>query len=154
MASCSAIGILQSRSYKQRADGIKSFIDAFSVAKAEIVFKNSTIIEICKMIEKQCSGAAKDYFCLIIAEESIPDSDRLALGLDRYQLKDPEKAEILSTLSVLGRYDGANQTEMIDKSVAHLEQLYSGAKDDITKSGKLSSAFGITAGIVIAILLL
>ena len=43
MASCSAIGILQSRSYKQRVDGIRSFIDAFQIAKAEIVFKNTPV---------------------------------------------------------------------------------------------------------------
>ena len=154
MASCSAIGILQSRSYKLRADGIKSFIDAFRIAKAEIVFKNTSVIDVYKSLEKQCTGMAKQFFGSVICGDGLADNADMVEKIDNCQLQDPEKSEIAGILSVMGRYDSTNQAEMMDKNILHLEQLYTQAQNDLIKNGKLSSAFGVTAGIVIAILLL
>ena len=154
VASCSAIGFLQSKSYNQRVDGIKSFIDAFSFAKAEIVFKNSSTAEVYNMIANRCKGWAKDFFEYAYSSGERLNIDILKTKLDEYGINQAEKAEILRILSTLGKYDGANQADIIDVGIQRLEDLYKQAQTDVTKNGKLSSAFGVTAGIVIAILLL
>ena len=150
MASCSAIGFLQSRSYRQRADGIRSFIDAFHIAKAEIVFKNTPVCDVFGVLEQQATGVARSFFACIKTENSISAADILK----RSNLKDRERGEIDTVMSVFGRYDSGNQAEIIDKSIVRLEELHKQADNELAKNGRISSALGVTCGIVIAILLL
>ncbi|MBQ2865426.1 MAG: stage III sporulation protein AB [Clostridia bacterium] len=155
VVSCSAIGISAGRHYKQRTDGIRSFIDAFRLAKAEIVFKNLPLADVYKELESQCSGMAKDFFKKIRQKAQNPKSFTEDLGdMLGSDLKEPERAEITNIMSVMGRYDSTNQAELIDKSILRLEEYYKQAQEELAKNGKLSSAFGVTCGIVIAVLLL
>ena len=57
-------------------------------------------------------------------------------------------------MSVFGRYDSGNQAEIINKSITRLEELHKQADNELSKNGRISSALGVTFGIVIAILLL
>ena len=150
VASCSAIGILQSRSYKQRVDGIRSFIDAFQIAKAEIVFKNTPVLDVFRLLEQRAAGAAKSFFGCMKADDTFSAGEILK----KSNLKESENTEIDSILSVLGRYDSVNQAEVIDRGILHLEELHNSAQRELSKNGKLSSAIGVTCGIVIAVLLL
>ena len=150
VASCSAIGFLQSRSYRQRSDGIRSFIDAFRIAKAEIVFKNTPVYDVFGVLEQQATGTAKSFFSYIKSDDSLS-----AVGILKHaNLKEQDRGEIDTFLSVLGRYDSTNQAEMIDKTILRLEELHKQADNELAKNGRISSALGLTCGIVIAILLL
>ena len=150
MASCSAIGFLQSRSYRQRADGIRSFIDAFHIAKAEIVFKNTPVSDVFGVLEQQATGVAKSFFSCIKSHGSISAADILKLA----NLNEQERGEIDTVMSVFGRYDSGNQAEIINKSITRLEELHKQADNELGKNGRISSALGLICGIVIAILLL
>lgn len=153
--SCSAIGISASKGYKERTNGIKDFIGAFQIAKAEIVFKNASIPEVCQRIEQQCNGAARSFFGkkLDLKDDSvINDSNDIFLELKKYCFKEKEINVIKDIVSVLGRYDKDSLLNIIDKGIIQLDDLHKNAQIEQEKNGRLSAAFGITCGIVLAVL--
>ena len=138
-----------------RTNGIKDFITAFQIAKAEIVFKNTSIPEVCQRIEQQCNGAARTFFGkkIDLKEDRIIEdySDRY-FELKKYCFKEKEINVIKDIVSVLGRYDKDSLLNMIDKGIVQLDDLHKNAQIEQEKNGRLSTAFGITCGIVLAVL--
>ena len=156
VASCSVTGISVSRGYLQRVNGIKSFINALQIIKAELVFKSTPIGDIFRILIEKCSGASRDFFSAKCNtdEGETGEPDVCKELMVKHRFKNDEIDVIKGVLSVLGRYDIGTQSETIDRGIAQLEEIKCQAESERQKNGKLSSTLGIMTGIVIAVLLL
>lgn len=155
--SCSAIGLSMHKTLKARISALKSFISAFQIIKAEIVFRAAPMPRLLETAESEISGAAAEFFGRISARMGGKGcsfwqaAEHEAVFLQESGLNAADCRSITQAMYSLGRYDAAMQADVINSVIRHLESELKRVEAETAQKGKVYSAMGITAGIILAL---
>ncbi len=160
VGSCSAIGISINGVLGRRVQTLRGFICAFQIVKAEVVFRFASTSEILQDICEQCGGGAGYFFKSaqkLMSKERIPlwsAADRLIPMLSQYGISETQREQIARALSAMGRYDAHQQAQALDIVIAQLEDELISARKEHGEKGKLYRAVGLSAGIMLALVIM
>lgn len=158
VGSCSAMGLFMNKGLRDRAAALKSFMSAFEIIKAEIIFRALPLGQIMTILDKEALGSASHFFSSVGAEmeaSQLSFSGACSLWVDSLKLYGLGKNDvgcISGALYSLGKYDAATQAEAIDKAVTALDYELGIARNELAQKGKLYRAMGVTIGIMIALI--
>lgn len=158
--SCSAIGISMNIALYKRVSSLKGFIAALETCKAEIVFRRTPVPDILAMIVRDATGEVSTFFEQLsetMRQKHLSFFDafcKLRGRLKPLGLIDHDIDILNTAMSVMGKYDADSQAELLDSSIRRLEDELVLAKEDCSKKGKLYKAVGLSAGIMIALIII
>ncbi|MBQ9535581.1 MAG: stage III sporulation protein AB [Clostridia bacterium] len=154
--SCSAIGISMNRAIKKRISSLRSFISALQIIKAEIVFRSAPVPQLLETTD-EIGGAAAEFFKRIGERMQTRSgsfwqaAQHEAHFLMESGLNASDSKNIFHALYSVGRYDAAMQADIINAALRHLESELKRVEAEAAQKGRVYSAMGITAGIVLAL---
>jgi len=149
-----------SNALRERIAALKSFITALQILKAEIVFRALPIPQILHRIEEECIGPAGSFFsaaALTMQQENIDFhsvAENQLENLKHYNLKKGDIRNIAEALHALGRYDAGAQAQALTAAEVSLQQELDDIRKEAAQKGKLYQAVGLTAGIMLALVML
>lgn len=157
--ACSAMGISMHRSLNARVFSLKGLISALQIIKAEIVFRRTSIPDIMHLIVLQTEGGVKDWFISLAAAmdhgSSFPSAyQKLMADLSSLSLTASDIALLSQGFNVLGKYDAVSQSEILSGVLARLQGEWEQANADAAQKGKLYRALTLSAGIMLALIVL
>lgn len=149
-----------SSALRERMAALKSFIIALQILKAEIVFRALPIPQILQRIQQECTGAASSFFAA--AEQAMQQNktdfhsaaESQLESLRRYSLTKSDIRQIADALQALGRYDAGAQAQTLTAAEVSLQQELDDVRGEAAQKGKLYQAVGLTAGIMLALVML
>ena len=153
--SCTAIGFIKSKEYKERDIELHEFINLLYFIKREISSYLTPQKEIFEKIHSPYFE--KNGLLERIRESSSADNEApfyKALCVYDFQTPDKEAQEILKVFArELGRLPAAEECEHCDRAIRELEKLYEKKKEETSQKIRLCQSIGSMIGIVVALLL-
>lgn len=159
ISCCSIIGMGFAGGLKARKKNLAGFISALTVMKSEICDLLTPMPELLERMAKQAEPPVNQFFinCLGHMKNSLPFSQawvkavRETAGLQLYA----EEMLCLCELGMLlGRYEAEEQRAAINRALIRLEEFHRRAGEDMEGRGKVCAVMGISAGLMIAIIMI
>jgi len=158
--SCSSLGFIKSYSYRQRTCELEDILEIIKILSLEITYRKEPLIKAIKKcallkkcwfaeVLKSCAGKLEKHESIIKAwNTSIDDAKSTSPLCDK-------DAEILKDLILgLGRSDTEGQEKIFGPAVKRLEMNLIEAKEAEKVQGRMYRSLGVSAGIVIAVILI
>ena len=157
--SCSATGFFMNTSLRERHKALKSFLSAFQIIKAELVFRRAPLPDIIGVLKNECPGVAAGFFTLISKEMESGQSFQSAFAkcsakLHLYSLTRADEQALAPAMQAFGKYDAQGQAEIISGVIRRLEAEVQGAEKLASEKGKLYKAVAVSAGIMLALIII
>jgi len=158
--SCSILGFMKAASYKARSRELENILEIIKLLELEIsyrkeplakTFQKSAALKPCwfSRVLRECSEALK---------QQQPLQEAWCSAVDRHEKESPLIAsdmEILKDLALgLGKSDTAGQSRLLEPVMLRLQQQLRNAREQETKQGKMYRGLGLSAGIVIVIMII
>ncbi len=145
---------------RDRVTTLKSFVSALQIIKAEIVFRALPIPDILQIIINERRGSAAEFFSAIMSTMQSESSSfwravqKNSHMLSGFCLTESDIRLISSALYPIGRYDGTSQSDALTSAVSALDAELESASLDLGQKGKLYRSLGMTAGIMLALIVI
>ncbi len=161
ISCCSIIGMGFAAGLKTRTKCLTGLISALTIMKSEICDLLTPMPELLNMLAEQSGAPAKTFFenCLTYLKEGRTSSfskawEYAARETVSMQLT-PDEVLALSELGMsLGRYAIDDQRTALPRTINKLEVYLARAEEEKRSKGKVCAAMGISAGLMIAIIML
>ncbi|NLL39734.1 MAG: hypothetical protein GX254_09155 [Clostridiales bacterium] len=159
ISCCSIIGMGYAGGLRARKKNLAGFIAALTVMRSEICDLLTPMPELLERMAGQTEPPIKQFFinCLSFMKMQMPFSKawekavRETAGLELYT----EEIFCLCRLGMLlGRYEVEEQRVAITRTIVRLEEFHRRAGEDMAGRGKVCAAMGISAGLMIAIIMI
>lgn len=158
-AGCGALGILLAGRLSGKVKALRAMAAALEQMEREMGFRLASMPELLESAAKTVGPPADGFFqrCLDgleqLGEKSLAEiwEETLDWAGD---LGDPALAALRGLGVVLGQYDGESQRESLAGTRRELERCLQEARAEQARLGRVYTTLGITAGAVLAILLL
>lgn len=157
----SIMGFYYANVFTERVKQLRELQYALNILETEIVYTSTPLIEALRNVSERCDSGIKKIF--LLTSEKL--KEKYSLGV-LYAFKEAEKSlkgeiffdkeefEVLySFMSTLGGSDVEGQKKIFNITVKKLEAFEKKAEDRRTKNEKLYRYLGVSAGMVIVILL-
>ena len=153
------MGISMHRSLNARVSSLKGMISALQIVKAEIVFRRTSIPDIIQLITSQTDGGVRDWFLdldnAMDQGVSFPSAyQKLLPSLSSLTLTASDIELLSQGFRILGKYDASSQAEVLSGVLARLDEELVQASTDASQKGKLYRALSLSAGIMLALIVL
>ncbi|ODU54716.1 MAG: hypothetical protein ABT01_07900 [Clostridium sp. SCN 57-10] len=135
---------------------MRSFLAAFELMRAEIVFRQSEIAPVLETIARDCSGAAGKFYGLVRDKMHTGmtfGTAYLSLAPSLYELGLTERdVDLISEVArATGRFDAMTQGELFCGAAARITEEISACAAECAQKGRVYRAVGITAGVMLAL---
>ncbi len=157
--SCCFMGFIKASSYKNRSRELESIVELVRLMELEISYKKEPLA---KTFQKAASmkpcwfSEVLQSSSRALQQRSLHESWQKAITM--YQEKSPlleQDIEILKDLSLnLGKSDAAGQSKVLEPAMLRLQQQLKSAGELERKQGRMYRGLGISAGIVIVIMII
>jgi stage III sporulation protein AB len=160
ISCCSIIGLGFAAGLKTRVKSLSGLVSALSIMKSEICDLLTPMPELMELLAEQSALPVKSLFinCLNCMKEGRTTSFSRAWD---YAIREttslqisPDEMLALSELGMsLGRYDIDEQRTALSRTIQKLEIFLQQAEDEKRGKGKVCAAMGVSAGLMIAIIM-
>ena len=161
ISCCTLIGIGFASGLKTRAKSLNGLISALSIMKSEICDLLTPMPELLVMMSEQSSGPVKQFFLNCIdhmnSGQTIVFSKAWEYAARETSSMQISPDEILALCELgfsLGRYDVEEQRTAITRTERKLEGYLARSEAERMSKGKVCAAMGISAGLMIAIIMI
>ena len=161
---CCALGYIKSCDYTCRVNNLKSFIYTIKYLEDEIIFKKTTLPEAIEIIaSSKATNAAKVLLEQIILRLKVNtnNSDFYAIWKDEAEklkdntaIEDKDLEVVLELGKSLGNSDSIGQKQLFLRVEKLFNDLLHEAQDIASTKGKMYKGLGISAGLILVILLI
>ena len=155
-----ALGFSAAGALTRRVASLRALLGALELMDRELSFRLTPVPELLDRLASQAAAPAGPFFAACrdglgaLGEQSLAGIWRRALA-DRPMDLSREDQDILGELGeILGRYDGPGQREALGEIRTRLGRQLEGAQEESRRMGRVYGALGLTAGSMLAILLL
>ena len=159
--SCLAMGIESSLSVRNGIKSLSSLVSSMELMKDEICERLTPMPELLELLVQRAERPAASFYanCLraLTSEkaESFAESWRIALVQTRELQLTPDEALCFGELGkTLGRYDADNQREAITRTQGRMAEYLRRAESERAQKGKVCAALGLSAGLMLVIILM
>ena len=160
VAACTLFGVGQARKLLFRQSCLEGVLDSLRYMEAELKNGAVPIPDIFDILRKLPDSKLRSFFSelngkmLSFGEESLAEiwSDA-ALHNQSISLSDRQRQELSRVGNYLGRYSESEQSEAIDACILHLETELTRTAVKTREGVKLYTGLGITAGLMLAAVL-
>lgn len=158
-AGFGALGLLSAGRLSGRVKALQSMTAALEQMERELTFRLASMPELLESAARAAGPPTDGFFRRCLEEMGRLGEKSLAEiwgeSLDRAgELGQPALAALRELGTVLGRYDGESQKESLAAACSELERCLQQARAERERLGRVYTALGMTAGAVLAILLL
>lgn len=158
--SCCFMGFIKASSYKNRSSELESIVEVVRLMELEISYKKEPLA---KTFQKAAS-MKPCWFSEVLQSSSEALQQQRSLheawkeAITIHQEKSPllqQDMEILKDLALsLGKSDTAGQSKVLEPAMLRLQQQLKSAREQEMKQGRMYRGLGISAGIVIVIMII
>ena len=160
IAGCGALGLCGVARLDGRVRDLGELAAGLDALQRELGWRLAPLPDALETAAKALRGPAADFFrrCAQCAGQTDGQSfqqvwqDSLNAAPLRLAAEDRDLLERLGP--VLGRYDGDSQRLALEDAAAGLRSLQGSAADDRSRLGRVYGVLGMTAGLLLAILLI
>ncbi len=161
VAACTLFGVGQARKLYFRQSCLEGVLDSLRFMEAELKNGAVPIPDIFEVLQKLPDTKLKSFFAELngkmnsFGEESLANiwSDA-ALNDQSISLSDRQRQELCRVGNYLGRYSENEQSEAIDACILHLEDELKRTSVKAREGAKLYTGLGLTAGLMLAAVLI
>ena len=160
ISSTTIMGFVYSRVYGQRVRQLRDMQYALNMLESEIVYNSTPLTSALCTVAGKCSSVGKLFNTIadILKSkkcETISDAFNMAIDINKNELyfEDEETALINSFLQSIGSSDLENQKKNFNITVKKLESFEKTAEESKSKNEKLYKYLGLSAGVLIVIIL-
>lgn len=160
VAGCGALGLAGVRRLDGRVRDLGELAAGLDVLQRELGWRLAPLPQALDRAAKAVRGPAAQFFAQCAQRAGEVDGRpfqqvwRDSLAAAPLRLAEEDKALLERLGPVLGRYDGDSQRLALEDGAAGLRTLQGEAADDRGRLGRVYGVLGMTAGLLLAIMLL
>lgn len=159
ISCCSIIGMGFAGGLKARKKTLAGFISALTVMQSEICDLLTPMPELLERMTKQTDPPVCLFFikCLDYMKKQVVFSkawERAARETSELKLNAEEVFALCELGMLLGRYDVEQQRTAIARALLRFEEYHRRSEEDLKGKGKVCAAMGVSAGLMLAIIMI
>ena len=155
-----ALGFSAAGALHRRVSSLRAMLGALELMDRELSFRLTPIPELLDRLAGQAAAPAGPFFAACrdglgaLGEQSLARIWRGALAQRPMDLSREDLSALEELGEILGRYDGPGQRQALGEIRSRLAHQLEGAEEESRRMGRVYGALGLTAGSMLAILLL
>lgn len=160
VAGCGALGLAGVARLDGRVKDLGELAAGLDTLQRELGWRLAPLPDGLETAAKAAHGPAAQFFSQCAQKAGQPEGQpfqevwRDSLNEAPLRLSAEDKRFLERLGAVLGRYDGDSQRLALEDGAAGLRQLQGAAADDRSRLGRVYGVLGMTAGLLLAIILL
>lgn len=160
IAGCGALGLAGAARLAGRVRDLGELAAGLDVLQRELGWRLAPLSQALEAAAKAVRGPAEQFFAQCAQRAGQSDGQafqqvwRDSLSAVPLRLTEEDRALLDRLGPVLGRYDGDSQRAALEDTAAGLRSLQGEASDDRGRLGRVYGVLGMTAGLLLAILLI
>jgi len=157
---CTSLGFIKSSSYRARTEELQGVREILRLIEMEMTYKRDSLYKVFVQVSdnRDCwlSGVLKSCSRMMKEEKPLASSwdEALRESMENCPLKEKDLETLRDLFMGLGRSDISGQKKIMEPAITKTEASLAEAAEQERKAGRMYKGLGISAGIVIAVILL